>query len=250
MRGVLDGKVALVTGAARGLGEAIARRFADEGATVVLSDVRTDLGRSVTESIAASGGSARFEPLDVRSSEQWAQVVAVCKELGGPHVLVNNAFVTTLGGIEDETIEGWNQTLEVILTGAFLGMNACVPAIRAAGGGAIVSIGSIHGGAVADDGRVAYQTAKGGLSALTRAVAVAHGKDGIRANVILPGPMDTPVVEELGFVDQQEEFAASLPLGRQADPAEVAATALFLASPESSFTTGAVYAVDGGFTAV
>ncbi|WP_259315566.1 SDR family NAD(P)-dependent oxidoreductase [Capillimicrobium parvum] len=248
--GAMQGRVALVTGSARGLGEAIARRFAAEGATVVVSDVREELGEAVATTIRDSGGRASFHALDVTSPDQWSAVVGACRDLGGPHVLVNNAFVTTLGGIEDETLEGWHRTLDVVLTGAFLGMNACVPAIREAGGGSIVSIGSIHGGAVADEGRVAYQAAKGGLSALTRAVAVAHGKDGIRANVILPGPMDTPIVAELGFVEQQRAFAASLPLGRQADPAEVASAALFLASDAASFATGAVLTVDGGFTAV
>jgi NAD(P)-dependent dehydrogenase (short-subunit alcohol dehydrogenase family) len=128
-------------------------------------------------------------------------------------------------------------------------MHACVPAMRRADGGTIISIGSIHGGAVAGQGRVAYQAAKGGLSALTRAVAVSYGRENIRANVILPGPIDTPVVAELGFLEQQQAFASTLPLGRQADPAEIAEVALFLASDASSFMTGAAVSADGGFTA-
>jgi NAD(P)-dependent dehydrogenase (short-subunit alcohol dehydrogenase family) len=245
----LDGRVALVTGSARGLGESIARCMAAAGATVVVSDVRDDLGEDVAASIRQDGHDARFVRLDVTSPDDWSRTVKACEELGGPNVLVNNAFVTTLGGIEDETLEGWSRTLDVTLTGAFLAMNACVPAMRRINGGTIVSIGSMHGGAVAGHGRVAYQAAKGGLSALTRAVAVSYGRENIRANVILPGPIDTPVVAELGFVEQQKAFAATLPLGRQANPAEIAQVALFLASDASSFMTGAAVSADGGFTA-
>ncbi|MBS1861683.1 MAG: SDR family oxidoreductase [Actinobacteria bacterium] len=245
----LKGKVALVTGSARGLGEAIARALAAAGANVVVSDVRDDLGEAVAGSIVAAGGSATYRHLDVTSAADWTDTVAACDQLGGSQVLVNNAFTMTMGGIEDETVAGWNRTLEVIVTGAFLGMHHCVPLMRAAGEGAIVSIGSMHGGAVAGSGRVAYQAAKGALSALTRAVAVDYGKEGIRANIILPGPIDTPVVAELDFVEQQKAFAATLPLGRQADPAEIAAVAAFLASPQASFITGAAITADGGFTA-
>jgi NAD(P)-dependent dehydrogenase (short-subunit alcohol dehydrogenase family) len=249
MAGQLDGRVALVTGSARGLGESIARCMAEAGAKVVVSDVRDDLGEQVAAGIRDDGGDARFVHLDVTSPDDWSHVIQTCERLGGPDVLVNNAFVTTLGGIEDETLEGWQRTLDVTLTGAFLAMHACVPAMRRAGGGTIVSIGSMHGGAVAGQGRVAYQAAKGGLSALTRAVAVSYGRENILANVILPGPIDTPVVAELGFTEQQREFASTLPLGRQADPAEIARVALFLASDASSFMTGAAVSADGGFTA-
>jgi NAD(P)-dependent dehydrogenase (short-subunit alcohol dehydrogenase family) len=245
----LAGRVAIVTGSGRGLGASIARKLAAAGATVVVSDVRDEDGEAVAAGIRADGGDARFAHLDVTDEAQWAQVIALCDELGGLRVLVSNAFRTTLGGIEDETLDGWHQTLGVTLTGAFLAMHHAVPAMKRAGGGAIVAISSIHGGAVADDGRVAYQAAKGGVSALTRAVAISCARDGIRANVITPGPIDTPVVAELGFEAEQAAFAATLPLGRQADPDEIAEVALFLASDASSFMTGASVAADGGFTA-
>lgn len=250
-RGRLTGKTAIVTGGARGLGAGIAQRLAAEGAHVLIGDVRTELGEEVAAELRAGGARALFVHLDVTDEESWARAVATAEaELGPVDVLVNNAFSMTLHEIEHETLEGWERTLAVTLTGPFLGMRAVVPGMRERGRGSIVNVSSTHGGDVAVPGLAAYQAAKGGLSALTRNVAIAYARDGIRANAVHPGPIRTPIIEELGFTETQASIAAGLPIGRVAEPAEVAAAVAYLASDEASFATGSSLVVDGGYTAL
>ncbi len=246
-QGRLDGNVAIVTGAARGIGAAVARRFAAEGASVVITDVREELG---SETAAGIPGAA-FIQADVTDEDDWRRVLESCNErFGPPGILVSNAFASTTCTIEDETRAGWDWTLAVTLTGAFLGMRAVIPFMRARGGGAIVAISSTHGGNVAIPSQAAYQAAKAGLTALTRNAAVTYAGDNIRANAIHPGPVLTPLVEDLGMVDEQQRIARSLPLGRVAAPYEIAAAALYLVSEEAAYVTGTSLIVDGGYTAL
>jgi 3alpha(or 20beta)-hydroxysteroid dehydrogenase len=245
--GRLDGGVAIVTGAARGLGAAIARAFSAEGASVILVDIRDELGTTT----AASMDRARFVHADVTSEEDWSTVVRVCREtFGAPGIFVSNAFASTTCTIEQESRRGWDDTIAVSLTGPFLGMRSVIPQMRERGGGSIVAISSTHGGNVAIPVQAAYQAAKAGLTALTRNAAVTYARDNIRANAIHPGPIRTPLVQELGLEDEQDRIAATLPLGRVASPAEIATAAVYLASSEASYVTGTALVIDGGYTAL
>jgi NAD(P)-dependent dehydrogenase (short-subunit alcohol dehydrogenase family) len=249
--GRVEGKVAIVTGAGRGLGRSIAELLADEGAAVAVVDVQDDLGHSVTEGIEAGGGRATFRHLDVSSEGDWADAVAsIGDELGVPDVLVGNAMAWVPGTIEEVSYDEWRRGLSVMLDGGFLGMRAVLPGMVRLGHGSIVTIGSVVGGCVGIPAWATYQAAKGGIIALTRHVAATYGGSGIRANSILPGPMYTPGLAESGFSEAAEGIAATFPLARIADPAEVAAAAVFLASDDSSYITGAAVPVDGGQVAV
>lgn len=247
----LEGKAAIVTGAARGIGASIAQAFAGEGAGVLLTDVREEEGRATADAIRSEGHKAAFQRLDVTSADDWREAVRVCSAtFGGVDVLVNNAMLMRGAAIEEETIENWDRILEVGLSGAFLGIRAALPAMTANGGGSIVNISSTIGGDVGHPLLAAYQVVKGGLTALTRHVAVAYGGKGIRANAIHPGPIATPGNDEMGFLDAQAAIVARLPLNRVGEAREVAAAAVYLASADSSFVTGTALVVDGGFIAL
>ena len=248
--GRLDGKVALISGAARGQGEAEARLFAAEGASVVLGDIRGELGEQVAGEIAAAGGKAAFALLDVRSEGDWERAVALAeREFGGLDILVNNAGILGRPGILDTSLELWHEVIAVNQTGPFLGMRAAIPAMRRRGGGSIVNISS----ALAEVGygeSASYTASKGALSALTRTVAVELAREGIRVNVVHPGVIDTPMTYDAQG-DNAEALAAqagSAPIGRMGRSEEMAAAVLYLASDEASFVTGAVLAVDGGLS--
>ena len=203
LMGRLDGKVALISGAARGQGEAEARLFAREGASVVLGDVRGELGEQVAREIAAAGGTAVFEPLDVRREGDWERAVALAeREFGGLDILVNNAGILGRPGILETSLELWHEVVAVNQTGPFLGMRAAIPAMRRRGGGSIVNISS----ALAEVGygeSASYTAAKGALSALTRTVAVELATEGIRVNVVHPGVIDTPMTHDGGGVPRR-----------------------------------------------
>jgi NAD(P)-dependent dehydrogenase (short-subunit alcohol dehydrogenase family) len=248
----LDGKVALITGAARGLGASMAGLFAREGARVLLTDVRDEDGQQTADGIAAVGGKVHYRHLDVTSEDEWAAAVDACAaELGAaPNVLVLNARTWIRGTLLDLELDGWDRLLDVNLRGALLGMRAVVPHMRAGGAGSIVSIGSSMGGEVASGDGVAYQASKAGLTALTKAVAAAYGHDGIRANAVHSGPMRTETLVENGFIDVAEQLAARFPIGRVAEPIEVARVAAFLASDESSYVTASTIVPDGGSSSV
>lgn len=246
--GRLTGRVALISGSARGLGAAIAELFAREGGAVLVTDIRDDEGMKTADRIRMAGGRAVYRRLDVTVAGDWDDAIAECMQQFGqePDVLVSNAFIWSPGTAADLTLDAWNTSLTVNLTGGFLGFRAVLPGMRSRGRGAIVAIGSSMGGEVAAPDFASYQAAKAGLAALVRHIAVTYGREGIRANLVHPGPMHTPGVDEAGFVAGMEQLAGSFPLPRVATPEEVAYSALFLASDESSYITGTAVIPDGG----
>ncbi|NBE55822.1 SDR family NAD(P)-dependent oxidoreductase [Streptomyces boluensis] len=237
----LAGKVALVTGAARGMGEAEARLFVACGAKVVLTDVREDEGRAVA---AALGPDALFVRHDVTAPESWESAVATAVDAFGKlDVLVNNAALYSTSPIEDEDPARFEALLRVDLVGPFLGIRAAAKALRASGGGSIVNISSTAG-LQGMWGHGAYGAAKWGLRGLTKTAALELGPDGIRVNSVHPGAIDTAMTAHIGTKDHP-----GAPLGRVGEPEEVARLVAFLACDDSSYLSGAELAVDGGASA-
>jgi 3alpha(or 20beta)-hydroxysteroid dehydrogenase len=240
----LAGKVALITGAARGQGEAEARLFVAEGARVVLGDVRHELGEKVAASL---GEAARYVPLDVAQEEAWRRAVALAEEAFGKlDVLVNNAgIVGDFAPTELCTLESYRRTIDVNQIGAFLGMKAAIPALRRAGGGSIVNVCSVAA-LYGIPGLVAYGASKWALRGMTKVVALEVGRDRIRVNALHPGSVETPMMDP--NVDRSA-LARGQAIERVARPEEMASAALFLASDESAFITGADLAADAGLSA-
>jgi len=238
------GKVALITGGARGMGAAESRLFAAEGAAVAIADVRDDLAAALVEEIVAAGGTARAYHHDVSSEASWRSVTAaVVADLGGLDILVNNAGVSgSPADIVGTSLEDWNGVLAVNQTGSFLGMKHVIPVMRERGGGAIVQISSTFAARGVPE-LAGYSTTKAAVAGLTKNAAVSYVRDGIRVNSLHPGLIDTPLVAEA----PTDAIVAATPMGRKGRPEEVAAAALFLASDEASFITGAELFVDGGF---
>ncbi|MFE7598243.1 glucose 1-dehydrogenase [Streptomyces sp. NPDC057494] len=237
----LTGKVALVTGAARGMGEAEARLFAALGAKVVLTDVLEEEGEATAASLGAAG---RFVRHDVTDEESWAEAVDTALEaFGRLDVLVNNAAVYSTSLITEEDPARLETILRVNLMGPFLGIRAVAAAMRASGGGSIVNISS-QAGLQGIWGHGAYGAAKWGLRGLTRTAALELGGDGIRVNSVHPGAIATAMTAHLGTKDHP-----AAPLGRVGEPEEVARLVAFLASDDSSYLSGAELAVDGGASA-
>ena len=246
--GRLDGKVALVSGAAKGLGAATARLFAAEGARVVVGDLRDADGEAVVAEITATGGVARFVHLDVSSERDWQDAVAAAVSgYGRLDVLVNNAGIWRAGRVEDTSVEDWDAVNDVNSKGVFLGTRAAIPALRAAGGGSIVNVSSISG-IVGNPRTSAYAASKGAVRVLTKATAIQYAAEGIRANSIHPGPVDTDLLGQVVDALEIEAFEPA-PLGRVGRAEDIAYGALYLASDESSFVTGSELVIDGGTTA-
>ena len=238
-----------MTGAASGLGAAIARRFAGEGARVAVADIAERAGVAVVESIGSAGGETFFLNLDVTAPSQWAAAMARMKERwNGIDILVNNAAIASgLVSIEDRTPEDWDRTMAINARGPFLGTRAALPLFRANGGGTIVNVSSVAGLGQSQIMDPAYACSKAALAMLTRVTAAQHAVDGVRCNSIHPGPIDSAMARN-AYADEMA-FAcrlARVPLGRLADMNEVVAAALFLACDESSYITGAALGVDGG----
>ena len=247
----LDGKVALISGGARGMGSAEARLFAIEGAAVVIGDVLDDLGQQVEAEINETGGRALYIHLDVTQESDWANAVATAvTRFGKLDVLVNNAGIAFWSAGDDATVEEWDRVMEVNAKGVFLGTKAAIPEMRKAGGGSIVNISSISGMVGQDNIHPGYNASKGAVRLLTKSTAVQHAKDGIRANSVHPGPIATPMTEA-GRADPEryQKSMARTPLGRYGEPDDVAYGVLFLASDESSYMTGSELVIDGGVTA-
>lgn len=242
----LAGKVTLITGAGSGIGEAIARKFAAHGAHVFVSDIREDQARTV----AASIGAQSFV-LDVREADDWARATAViCDRHGGIDVLVNNAGAGTGGGIDRETPEAHRLVLDINVTGVWLGVRAVLPAMDAREGGSIVNISSIDG-LVGVEGLSTYVGSKFAVTGMTRSLALELGVRGVRVNSIHPGIIETPMVmKNTGkSMERLRSAVARQPIARMGRPEEIANAALFFASDESSYCTGASLVVDGGHIA-
>jgi NAD(P)-dependent dehydrogenase (short-subunit alcohol dehydrogenase family) len=251
----LSGKVAIITGAANGMGRAEAVIFAQEGAKVVATDILDD-GRAVAEEIAAAGGTALFLPLDVTDEAQWDEVVGeTAARFGGVDILVNNAGMS---GVEDPdrmSPAAYDRLMAVNGKGVFLGMRAVIPGMRARGGGSIVNISSIAAFGGMAQVHMGYNASKAAAHLLTKAAAVQYGPQNIRVNSIHPGMMPPMlgtrrVMAKAGLPEGgRNEAAAKIPLRRAGRVEEVARAALFLASDEASYISGAELAVDGGWRA-
>ncbi len=246
----LEGKVALITGAARGQGAAEARLFAREGAKVVIGDVLDREGAQLEAEIAEAGGDALFLHLDVTSEEEWGRAVATAvSRFGKLDILVNNAAIWRRGHVMDTTSEHWDSVLEVNAKGVFLGTKLAIPEMRKAGGGSIINIASTAG-LVGSTTSTAYGAAKGAVRLLTKSTAIQYASDGIRANSLHPGPIDTKMAEQVWpDAESREAAIAKTPLARLGTPEDIAYGALYLASDESSFVTGSELVIDGGVTA-
>lgn len=252
MGAYLSGRVAIVSGAAHGIGAAEARAICAAGGKVLIGDILDEEGSATVAALNGEfpGKPARYTHLDVRVPAQWEAAVALAEaELGPLTSLVNNAGVPARSTIEACTEEEWQRTIDVDLKGCWLGMKAAIPAIRRAGkGGAIVNTSS-HYGMVASGKAATYHTAKGAVAMLTKAAATEYAKENIRVNAIHPGLTDTVRIASLPPA-WRKELLDQVPLGRIADPSEVASCVVFLLSDYSSYMTGASLVVDGGLTAI
>lgn len=249
--GRLAGRTALVTGAARGIGAATARRFIEEGARVLLADRRSDEGRALAESLAADrADAARFVELDVSSEADWARAVdEATTAWGGVDVLVNNAGTIRVKPLAETDLETFRKLLDTNLVGAFLGIKAVMDGMASRGGGSIVNFSSVQG-LEGRENMTAYAASKFGVRGLTRSAAIELGPKGIRVNVVVPGPTKTKMTEREGWSDAQYDAAyGGYPLGRMAEAREIADVVVFLASAESAYCTGADWVVDGGVLA-
>ncbi len=243
----LHNKIAIVTGAGRGIGKAVALRFAEEGAKVVVDDVNDINGTSTVAAINEAGGEALFVNADVSDAAEAERLISSTVDAYGTvDILVNNAICSTA----DVLNNNWEANLAVALQGTSHCSNAAIPVMQQNGGGSIVNIASVNG-LIGLQAIHAYSAAKGGVIALTRSMAVAHGKDNIRINCICPGTIQTEVWEPMIERNPQilDEITPWYPLGRIGQPVDIANAALFLASDEASFATGAVFVIDGGLTA-
>ncbi|MBE8476081.1 glucose 1-dehydrogenase [Streptomyces justiciae] len=242
----LNGKVAVITGAARGMGATHARRFVEEGASVVITDVLKDEGEALA---AELGAQACFFAHDVTDAVGWHQVVTLAEETFGPvAILVNNAGVGQVRPLLDMTEAEYRRVVDINQLGVFLGMKAVIPSMRRLGGGSIVNVSSTSG-LVGSPAGAAYSASKFGVRGLTKSVAVEFAAEGIRVNSVHPGVIVTPMTDEYGFTGDHPAIRAT-PMRRPAQPEEVTALVLYLASDESSFSTGAEFVVDGGQTAL
>lgn len=243
----LKGKVAIVTGAGRGIGQATAKTFASEGARVVVADVDEEAGCETVATIQVAGGEACFTHVDVSRVEDTFRMVGFALETYGRlDVLVNCAGIYTQGDVVTTSVEAWDRLLAVNLTGVFLCCRAAVPALKQSGCGSIINISSSVGWQYAAPGIAAYTASKFGVTGLTKAMACDHLSDNIRVNCICPGPTDTPLLRSSRSPEALQAFAKEQPIGRLGSPDEIAAAALFLASDEASFVTGVAFPVDGG----
>lgn len=235
------GKVALITGGARGQGEADARLFVSEGARVVIGDVRDDDGQRV---VAELGDAATYVHLDVRSEEDWVAAIAATQGLGPLTTLVNNAGVLVFGGLQ-MPVERYRDAIEVNQVGCFLGMKHAAPTLRRNGGGAIVNISSTAG-LVGLGNMIAYSASKWAIRGMTKAAAVELAPDGIRVNAVLPGGVATDMFWRTFGHNPPPEVLAAVPMRRPGTPEELAMAVLFLASDEAAYCTGQELVVDGG----
>ena len=246
----LEGKVALITGAARGQGAAEARMFAQEGAKVILADVTDQEGMAVAAEIAEAGGDALYVHLDVTNEEEWdAAIQSAVSTFGKLDILVNNAGIWRRGHVLETSSEQWDDIMDVNAKGVFLGTKAAIPEMRKAGGGSIINISSTAG-LVGSKTSAAYSASKGAVRIFTKSTAIQYAAEGIRANSIHPGPIDTDMGDQVWpDATSREAAVARTAVARIGTANDIAYGALYLASDESSFVTGSELVIDGGVTA-
>ena len=246
----LEGRVALVTGAASGIGRVTAERLAGEGAVAVVSDVQDEAGEETAGSIRGNGGQAGYMHLDVTDEDGWTGVVErVLAEHGHLDILVNNAGLGDLAPIEETTLADWERTIAIDQTGVFLGMKSCGDALKASGRGSVINISSIFGTSGGFGTSPAYHAAKGAVRTLTKNVALHWATEGVRVNSIHPGFIRTPILDQAKGTEVWDAMTALTPMGRLGEPAEIAAAVAYLASDDASFVTGLELYVDGGYMA-
>ncbi|MDE0709375.1 MAG: glucose 1-dehydrogenase, partial [bacterium] len=244
----LEGKAAVVTGAGQGIGAAIARLFAAEGARLVLADMRSGPATGVVDEITSGGGEAVFVQADVTSDADCKRMIDTAIEgYGTLDILVNNAGIAGKGTVTEVTEEFWDRVMAVNLKSIFLASRHAVPHMERAGGGSIVCIASVAG-MTGEMGQVAYNTSKHGVIGLVRCMAYDHAAAGIRVNAVCPGAIDTPLLSPL-TEERRTRLEGMHMMRRLGRPEEIARAVLYLAGDESSFMTGAAHVVDGGYTA-
>ena len=247
----LEGKVALISGGARGMGVMETRLFVSEGARVVFGDILEEQGQQVQAEIAESGGEAVFVRLDVTVESDWRRAVdTAVQRFGKLDILVNNAGIFDRSTVQSQTIESWDRVMSINAKGVFLGTKAAIPAMRDSGGGSIVNISSVAG-LTGSSQATSYNTSKGAVRILTKSTAIQCGADGIRCNSVHPGPIETMMLDEVfpnSEVRAQRE--TGIPMGRFGRMEDVAKGVLFLASDEASYMTGSELVIDGGLTAI
>ena len=239
--GRLDGRVAIVTGGARGQGASHAERLAREGATVITVDVLDAAGEQTADRLRADGLDVGYRHLDVTDPAGWQALVADCERLD---VLVNNAGIIHVSPLVEETLTAWNGLFAVNAAGTLLGMQAAIPAMRAAGAGSIINVASVFG-VTGSEGYVAYTASKAAIIAMTKTAALEHAADRIRVNAICPGGVSTPMNES----EPESGVVPLTPLGRRAHVSEISGAIAYLASDDASFVTGTELVIDGGYLA-
>ena len=247
----LDGKLALVTGGASGIGRASSLRLAEEGCSIVIGDIRDDESRLCVADIVRTGGSATTQHLDVSQEDDWFQAIELIRSrFGRLDILVNNAGIGIGGDITTLSLSDWRRQQSVNLDGTFLGIKHSLPLMREGGGGSIINMSSVT--AIVGSGTfVSYAAAKGGVRSLTKFVArqCAAQKDGVRVNSIHPGIIDTPIfgsLEGVGLEDPRRFAGSIVPLGHIGRPEDIAAAVLYLASDDARYVTGSELVIDGG----
>ena len=242
--GRLDNKVAIITGAARGMGEAHARKFIKEGAKVVITDLNEELGNAL---VADLGDNAIFIKQDVTSEADWTRVMTEAEQaFGAVHILVNNAGISVSKSILQMSVEEYQKIININQVSVFLGMKTVQPLMAKSGGGSIINISSING---LVGGAIGYTDSKFAVRGMTKSIALEFAQYGIRVNSVHPGVIETPMVTEGDAVEQIRAFAKTIPLQRMAQSEEVSNMVLFLASDEASYSTGSEFVIDGGLTA-
>ncbi len=246
----LNGRVALVTGAAHGIGAATVRLLAEHGAAVVATDVLDEEGEALASELTAKGRAVTYHHLDVADESAWATVIGqTVADHGRLDVLVNNAGIGTLADVEQETVEGWDQLTAINQRGVWLGMRAAVAEFRKVGGGSIINLSSIFGAVGGFGGSIAYHASKGAVRLMTKNAAIRFAKEGIRVNSVHPGFIDTPMVAQVKGTEIEQLILNNTPMGRMGRSEEVAEVIAFLASDAASYMTGSEVYVDGGWTA-
>ena len=246
----LEGKVALVTGGANGMGAEECRLFAREGAKVAIGDILEDQGRQVEAEIVEAGGEAMFVNLNVADEASWESAVgAIAARFGKLDVLVNNAGISGSGETDFRSTDAWDRLMNINARGVFLGIKHAIPEMQRAGGGAIVNISSISGIVGQESVHPGYNASKGAVRLLTKSAAVQHAGDHIRVNSVHPGMMPPMLTSFQRGDARRERLVNDVPMAREGRPIEVANAVLFLASDEASYITGTELIVDGGFTA-